>query len=80
MANKFSAMKRRIDAMPEGKRKKMMQQLLDRQRKEFEKMQSDEVSRASRKSAQSASDRKAKPVTLPPMPFKKGGYAKKGKK
>ena len=79
-ANQFSAMQRRIDAMPDGNRKKMMQQLLDRQRKEFEKMQSDEVSRASRKSAQSASDRKAKPVTLPPMPFKKGGYAKKGKK
>ena len=76
-ANQFAAMQRRIDDMPDGNSKKMMQNMLDRQRKEFEKMQSEEVSRASRKSAQSASDRKAKPVTLPPMPFAKGGSVKK---
>jgi len=72
-ANQFSAMQRRIDDMPDGLRKKTMQDLLDRQVKEFEKMQSEEVSRASRKSAQAAADRKSKPVTLPEMPFAKGG-------
>ena len=72
-ANQFAAMQRRIDDMPDGLRKKTMQDLLDRQVKEFEKMQSEEVSRASRKSAQSAADRKSKPVTLPEMPFAKGG-------
>jgi len=75
-ANQFAAMQRRIDDMPDGLRKKTMQDLLDRQVKEFEKMQGEEVSRASRKSAQSAADRKSKPVTLPPMPFAKGGLTK----
>jgi len=75
-ANKLSTMQRRIDDMPEGLRKKTMQNMLDRQVKEFEKMQSEEVSRASRKSAQSAADRKSKPVTLPKMPFAKGGLTK----
>lgn len=75
-ANQFAAMQRRIDDMPDGLRKKTMQDLLDRQVKEFEKMQSEEVSRASRKSAQAAADRKSKPVTLPEMPFAKGGLAK----
>ena len=75
-ANQFSAMQRRIDDMPEGLRKKTMQDMLDRQVKEFEKMQSEEVSRASRKSAQAAADRKSKPVTLPEMPFAKGGLTK----
>jgi hypothetical protein len=74
-ANKLSTMQRRIDDMPEGLRKKTMQNMLDRQVKDFEKMQSEEVSRASRKSAQSAADRKSKPVTLPKMPFAKGGLA-----
>jgi len=75
-ANKLSTMQRRIDDMPEGLRKKTMQNMLDRQVKEFEKMQAAEVSRASRKSAQSAADRKSKPVTLPEMPFAKGGLTK----
>jgi hypothetical protein len=69
-------MQRRIDDMPEGLRKKTMQNMLDRQVTEFEKMQAAEVSRASRKSAQSAADRKSKPVTLPEMPFAKGGLTK----
>ena len=75
-ANKLSTMQRRIDDMPEGLRKKTMQNMLDRQVTEFEKMQAEEVSRASRKSAQSAADRKSKPVTLPEMPFAKGGLTK----
>jgi hypothetical protein len=75
-ANQFDTMQRRIDDMPDGLGKKTMQDLLDRQRKSFEDMQSAEVSRMSRKQQQSASDRKAKPVTLPPMPFYKGGKVK----
>ena len=75
-ANQFATMQRRIDDMPEGLRKKTMQNMLDRQVAEFEKMQAAEVSRASRKSAQSAADRKSKPVTLPEMPFAKGGLTK----
>ena len=75
-ANKLATMQRRIDDMPDGLRKKTMQNMLDRQVTEFEKMQAEEVSRASRKSAQSAADRKSKPVTLPPMPFAKGGLTK----
>lgn len=76
-ANQFDTMQRRIDDMPDGLRKDAMQKLLNAQRKSFEDMQSAEVSRASRKSAQSAADRKSKPVTLPPMPFYKGGSVKK---
>ena len=75
-ANKLSTMQRRIDDMPDGLRKKTMQNMLDRQVADFEKMQAEEVSRASRKSAQSAADRKSKPVTLPEMPFAKGGLTK----
>ena len=37
-----------------------------------------EPTRASRKGQQAAADKKAKPVTLPPMPFNKGGYANGG--
>jgi len=75
-ANKLATMQRRIDDMPDGLRKKTMQNMLDRQVTEFEKMQAEEVSRASRKSAQAAADRKSKPVTLPEMPFAKGGLTK----
>ena len=64
-ANKLATMQRRIDDMPDGLRKKTMQNMLDKQVTEFEKMQAEEVSRASRKSAQAAADRKSKPVTLP---------------
>jgi TolA-binding protein len=77
-ANDLDLMQRRIDEMNDGLIKKSMQNMLDAQRRNFEKMQADEVDRASRKSAQSARDRKMKgKVTLPELPFAKGGMAKK---
>ena len=73
-ANDLDLMQRRIDDMKDGLIKKSMQNMLDAQRRNFEKMQADEVDRASRKSAQSARDRKMKGnVTLPETPFSKGG-------
>ena len=76
-ANALDTMQRRIDDMPDGTRKKMMQNLLDGQRKQFEAGQSADVDRAGRKSAQANRDRKMKDkVTLAPMPFKEGGLAK----
>jgi hypothetical protein len=42
------------------------------------KEMSAEPKRASRKGQQAAADKKAKPVTLPSMPFNKGGYANCG--
>ena len=78
-ANELSKLQRRIDDMPDGKRKTMMQNMLDRQVNAFEKMQASEVDRASRRSAQSNRDRKMKDkVTLPELPFNKGGYANCG--
>jgi hypothetical protein len=71
---------RRIDNMNDGLIKKSMQAMLDRQRRAFEKMQADEVDAASRKSAQSASDRKEFKGYKPENPFegmKKGGMARK---
>ena len=73
-ARELDAMQRRIDNMQDGKSKDMMQNMLDRQRAKFEKMQSDEVTKRTLKSA------RAKPkeeVTLPDMPFNKGGMARK---
>lgn len=73
-ATDFDKMQRRIDNMNEGLIKKSMQNMLDAQRKSFEKMQAAEVDRASRRSAQSARDRAMKgKVTLPEVPFSKGG-------
>lgn len=75
----FRAMQRRIDDLPSGNRKKMMQDILDRQQDRFAKDQASEVDAASRKSTQAARDRKMKDkVTLPPLPFNKGGYANCG--
>ena len=73
-ARELDAMQRRIDNMQDGKSKDMMQNMLDRQRAKFEKMQSDEVTSRTLKSA------RAKPkeeVSLPEMPFNKGGMAPK---
>lgn len=78
-ARELSMMQRRIDDLPDGMRKKSMQAMLDRQRKGFEKMQADELDAASRKSAQSASDRKEFKGYKPENPFegmKKGGMAR----
>lgn len=57
-AAQFDAMQRRIDDMPDGNRKQMMQNLLDRQRTGFERMQSEEMDRASMRSAIAASNRR----------------------
>lgn len=78
-ARQLDMMQRRIDELPDGMRKTAMQRMLDAQRKSFEDGQAAVAARASRKSAQSARDRKMKKnVTLPPMPFKKGGYVRCG--
>ena len=78
-AAEFRAMQNRIDEMPEGLRRRTMQRMLDAQRQEFDRMRAAEADRASRRSAQAARDRNAPPVTLPDMPFSKGGMAKKRK-
>jgi hypothetical protein len=81
-ARELDSVQRRIDNMKDGLIKKSMQAMLDRQRAGFEKMQADEVDAASRKSAQSASDRKEFKGYKPENPFegmKKGGMAKKRK-
>ena len=74
-ANELNMMQRRIDNMPEGANKKSYQKLLDRARKRFEKMQADEVDTKTRKQQQAAADKKAKPVTMPEMPFNRGGMS-----
>lgn len=75
-ANAMDAMQRRIDDLPEGNRKKAFQDMLDRQRAEFEAKQAADVDRVQRKQQQSARDKKMKgKVTLPPMPFNAGGMA-----
>ena len=51
--------------------------ILKKKENKIRAKQAKEKDLAGRKSAQSASDRKAKPVTLPPMPFAKGGSVKK---
>jgi len=73
-ARELDAMQRRIDDMPDGNIKTAYQKMLTAQRKRFEKMQADEVDTMSRKQQQSSRDKKMKgKVTLPPMPFNKGG-------
>ena len=73
-ARELDAMQRRIDDMPDGNIKTAYQKMLTAQRERFEKMQSDEVDTMTRKQQQSARDKKMKgKVTLPPMPFNKGG-------
>ena len=66
-------LQRRIDNMPDGNIKKSMELLLKSRRRTLERRQADEVDTKTRKQQQSAADKKAKPVTLPPMPFNKGG-------
>jgi len=64
-AIEFDRMQRRIDDMPEGNAKKMMQGLLDRQRNQFEGMQAQEVDRGSMRSAIAASNRREFKGTKP---------------
>ena len=77
-ARELDSMQRRIDDMDDGLIKQSMQGMLDRQRAKFEKMQSDELDKAGRKSAQSARDRKPFKGYDPSkdLPFNKGGLAK----
>ena len=78
-ANEFSALQRRIDAMPDGNIKRAMQKMLDAQRNKFEAMQAAEKDKSVRKVTQAASDRKKFKGYDPSknLPFAKGGYAKK---
>lgn len=83
-ATALTGMQRRIDDMPDGNSKKMMQNLLDRQEKEFRKMQEGEAQKVENKAVQGARDAKVKSGAArgpykPPteLPFSKGGMAKK---
>lgn len=77
-AAQLRAMQMRIDEMDGGMRKNALQKMLDAQRKAFDDMRAGEADRASRKATQAARDRKMKDkVTLPEMPFNKGGMATK---
>lgn len=78
----FQAMQRRIDDLPDGNRKKMMQDILDRQMAKFKSKQSDELDAMTRKQQQSSRDRKEFKGYTPENPFegmKKGGMAAKRK-
>ena len=75
-ANQLSAMQRRIDDMPDGNRKKMMQNMLDAQRDKFEKMQSDEVTSRTLKSARAKPKEKVS-LSEAPFDYNKGGMARK---
>ena len=72
-ANDLDKLERRIDEMPDGLRKKMMQDMVEKQRKKFEGMQADEMDRSVRKSAQAARDRGTFKGYTPSSPFNKGG-------
>ena len=79
-AQQISEMQRRIDEMPEGLRRTTMQRMLDRQQADLDATRAAEADRASRRSSQANRDRTVNTkenVTLPSMPFAKGGMAKK---
>ena len=81
-SRELDAFQRRIDNMPTGGSgliAKSMQALIDSKRKSFDAMQAAEVDTASRKSSQSARDRKMGKPKLD-MPFAKGGVATGKKK
>ena len=78
----FSKMQRRIDDLPDGARKNMMQKLLDRQEKEFKQMQAAENTKATDKRTSGLRDatvNRKENVTLskPNFDYYKGGMAKK---
>ena len=75
-ANQLDAMQRRIDDMPDGNSKKMLQNMLDRQRAKFEKMQSDEVTSRTLKSAR-AKPKEEVSLSEAPFDYNKGGMARK---
>jgi protein-tyrosine-phosphatase len=73
----FRDMQKRIDAMPDGMRKKMMSDLLTAQEKKFKAEQGAELDTMTRKQTQSARDRKEFKGYTPRSPFSKGGMSKK---
>ena len=72
-ANELSEMQRRIDDLPDGNRKKLMQDMLDKQRDKFEAMQAAERDTSGRKIAQNARDRSTFKGYTPSSPFNRGG-------
>jgi len=76
-ANSFDAMQRRLDAMEPSAKKDMLQKMLNKQKRVFEKGQEGDVQRMENRSAQSNRDRtknKKENVSLAPgMNFSKGG-------
>jgi TolA-binding protein len=79
-AAQFRDMQRRIDELPEGLRRTTMQRMLDRQKADLDATRAAEADRASRRSSQANRDRTVNTkenVTLPSMPFAKGGMTKK---
>jgi len=76
-ANSFDAMQRRLDAMEPSAKKDMLQKMLNKQKRVFEKGQEGDVQRMENRSAQSNRDRtknKKENVSLAPgMNFAKGG-------
>ncbi len=72
----LSSMQKRIDNMPDGTRKKMMQGILDRQEAGFEDKLKKEFDSMVRKQTQSARDRKEFKGYTPKSPFYKGGMSK----
>ena len=75
-AEMIRTMQKRIDDMPSGTRKKMMQGILDRQEAGFEDRLKKEFNSMVRKQQQSARDRKPFKGYTPASPFSKGGMSK----
>ena len=75
-AKMLRVMQRRIDDMPDGTRKKMMQGILDRQETGFRDRLNKEFTGMVRKQTQAARDRKEFKGYTPKSPFSKGGMAK----
>jgi hypothetical protein len=72
--------RRQVEDMPDGRDKSTLLDLLDQQERQIRDMDSADADRASRLSAQATRDRTVNTkenVTLPKMPFAKGGMAKK---
>lgn len=72
--------RRQVEEMPSGNSKTMLLNLLDERERQIRAMDREDADRASRRSAQAARDRtrnRPEDVTLPAMPFAKGGMAKK---
>lgn len=76
-ANAFASMQRRLDAMESSAKKDMLQKMLNKQVRVFEKSQAGDVQRMENRAAQSNRDRgknKKENVSLAPaMNFAKGG-------